>query len=291
MARPRKDSPPDLFTAIEMAVASDITPRNFSLVADRGLAPEPARGAAGGRGVARLWDSYGVSQVALMGAFHHYCRLELLLAAKLASVFEDDFSAPRGLFPSNFADYLQRPLNPNMPHAPWKKEEGDQDIRDDFWLHHYLRTRSTIYRRGRYMRGDVFMEIVNREYVFTALDPELKIKFVGGKDAEALGRIVGLARGSDSDAEVIPLTAEVDMNPADPKWQARVDEIEREFFAARENAVGIVRVNASLAIRNAFDAIHDHRIETGASFNWQSTGREPPRHRTGEDGWPIEEPP
>ena len=130
---------------------------------------------------------------------------------------------------------------------------------------------------------------INREYVFTALDPELKIKFVGGKDAEALGRIVGLDRGSD--AEVIPLGAEVDMNPADPKWQARVDEIEREFFAARENAIGIVRVNVSLAIRNAFDAIHDHRIETGASFNWQSTGREPPPHRTGEDGWPIEEPP
>ncbi len=288
MARPRKDSPPDRFTSADMALAGGTTPRNFSLLVDRGLAPEAVSG-GGGRGAARMWNSYGVSHIALVSALHGSCGLELLLAAKLAAAFEDDFSSVRGLFPSNLSDFLQRPYNPNFPHAPWQKEENEQDIRDDFWLHHYLRTRSKVYRRARYMRGDVFMEIVNRQFVFTALDPELRIKFVGGKDAEPLARIVGLDRGAD--AEVLSLADEVDLNHRDPKWQARFDEVEREFFSARENAIGVIRVNVSLAIRNAFDAIHDYRIESGASFNWQSTGQQPPTRRTGEDGWPTDDPP
>jgi hypothetical protein len=51
------------------------------------------------------------------------------------------------------------------------------------------------------------------------------------------------------------------MNPASA---ARYKMLQRDYLAARENAVARVRVNVSLAIRNAFDRVRDDRAKIAA---------------------------
>ena len=64
------------------------------------------------------------------GAFHSYCGLELLLAARLAHLFEEDFAAPRGRWPSNLDNYLQAPLialnHATRPKKLYKADRADR---------------------------------------------------------------------------------------------------------------------------------------------------------------------
>jgi hypothetical protein len=46
----------------------------------------------------------------------------------------------------------------------------------------------------------------------------------------------------------------------DPSTKQKLLALEKQYLAARENAVAIVRVNASLAIRDAFDRLQDGRL-------------------------------
>lgn len=286
MARPKKNLPPDRFTSTEMAVAAGISPRNLNLLIDRGLAPDPARGSDKGKGATRVWDSFGVSQCGLIGAFHNQCGMELLLAAKLAHALAEEFGAAYGYIYSGLDLYLQAPLNPRPGWFPWDDRDGDVRPTDDFWLHHYLRSRSTIYRPRTQVRGDFGIEIVDRQYVFVNGNRDFNLKYVGGHDAAPSFRIVSLERNSD--ANVVSLLDEVNMDIGKPEGAARLKQIEDEFQNARRNAVSFLAVNMSLAVRNAFDAVHDYREESGADLNWQaSSPRYPDAQPFGEDGWPI----
>jgi hypothetical protein len=98
---------------------------------------------------------------------------------------------------------------------------------------------------------------------------------------------VTLDRGAD--ARVRTLDEEGNLNWTDPAAREKYRKIETEFLEARSNAVTMLRVNVSLAIRNALDAIHEHRKHTGASLDWSTcTNRHEHYQEIGPDGWPIE---
>lgn len=280
MARPRKDTPPDLFTSTEMAVAAGITARSFGVLVEADLAPKAAN-TDYGKQSARLWNSFGLGEAAVIGAIHA-CGVELMMSAKIAALVIYEFSAVRGTLPSRFSDYLQRPLNPTPGHYPWADADStvEQHIEDDFWLHHLLRTKSDIYRSRTAMEGDLFVEIADRRYVFTDFSWSGKRRLpritpwgiTPAEQPDVLLEIEGWARGKDAVVKPIwEITGLFDGTQGSEE-ENRAKQIEYDWLKARQNAVGILSVNVSLAIRNAFDAIHDHRISTGASFDWAAPG-------------------
>lgn len=256
MARRSKDTPPNRFDTSDFAVGAGLTRRNISLLEEKGLLPTPTNDAE--RGGLRLWDTASLKRVALIGAFHR-AGVELLLAGRLVDAVAEELEARYGEFPSRLEGYLERPLNPTRGKMPWGDvpDEPGEDIRDDYWLHYRLVTLTSIYQRGKAMRFDWFVEVVDREFLFVGTQG-LQTLSMDGKAAEGepLYRIRGWARGAD--AMTIGLAAEAGYL-GDPEARERMARIEAEALAARENAVGILRINASLAIRTALDAVHDHR--------------------------------
>jgi hypothetical protein len=261
MGRPTKPSG-SLFTSRELALAANLSPRNMALVHDEGLAPTPAE-SGGGRGGHRLYNSAGLAHAALIGATH-LAGFELLVAARLSVAIAEDESHNHGKLLSNLATYLQRPFNPRPGFRPWGAE---LDIDDDFAVHGGLSDSIIDYRRGVALTGDMIIDIADHEYVLTEYARPRPLKVFSpvlkeGMPASPDYRIVG--RGSA--ATIVPIIDEVDsmdfsMNPASA---ARYKMLQRDYLAARENAVARVRVNVSLAIRNAFDRVRDDRAKIAA---------------------------
>lgn len=265
MARPGQ-SAAEVFTSREVAVAADLTPRNFALLVDQGLAPRPTSDGSGKAGH-RTYDSAGLAHAALIGALH-LAGFELLVSARLAAAFADDFGASHGRLPSNLNAYIRGELNPHKG-LPWGEMPNDLplDFEQDYWLHYLLRNRSTIYRRGIAIRGDCIIDIADHAFVLTHSQGLEKIKIFSPVSREGLPaspdyRIIG--RGPS--ARIVPIHEEVDSLDfqIDPTSAERIRQLEREYIDGRKNAVAVVQVNLSLAIRNAFDRLQDDREKKAA---------------------------
>ena len=159
MARPGR-SAAEVFTSREIAVAAGLPARNFALLVDQNLAPRPCGDGAGKAGH-RTYNAAGLGHAALIGALH-LAGFELLVSARLAAAFADDYGASYGKLPSNLNAYLYGELNPDKG-LPWGAMPNDLplDFEQDYWLHYLLRNRSTIYRRGIAIRGDCIIEIAD----------------------------------------------------------------------------------------------------------------------------------
>lgn len=287
MARPRKDNPADAFTSTEMAIGAGIPPRSFALLQERYLAPDPVNPFAA-KNATRLWNTNGLAQAALTGAFFNV-GFELFPSARLSGLIFDELSPRYGSIPSNLQTYWQdRNFKSDYPEFPWCPSDMFHDVRDDFWLHHYLMKLTKAYTPRRHMRGDLCIEIADRQYVFLNGLRDFNIRSLNGTEVEPSYRIRGLERGGD--AIILTIPDEVGLPYGHPDVSARYAEIEAEFLAARENAVGILTVNIALAIRNAFDAVHEHRLATGAQFDWSATIKPKPGRYDGcdADGWPLD---
>jgi hypothetical protein len=237
------------------------------LLSDKGLAPEPLDGGQGKAGH-RSYDGVGLAHAALIGALN-LAGFELLVAARLAAAFADDYRVIHGKLPSNLAVYIQAPLNPTPGRRPWTDLPDDLPIEIDhgYWLHHRLRNRSGLYQRGVALRGDFIIDIADHAFVLTEHLGFENIKVFspvsGGLPANPDYRIIG--RGSA--ARVVPVHGELDSLDfsIDPEAAEQLRRLERDYFNARENAVSRVRINLSLAIRNAFDRLQDNREGKAAS--------------------------
>lgn len=257
MGRPSKSSG-TTFTSRELALAAELTLRNFSLLHEEGLAP-PAAGNGGGRGGHRIYESPALAQAALIGALH-LAGFELLVAARLAEAFAEEAGHTHGRLFSNIESYIQAPHNPRPGYRPWTASPDDR-IGDDFWVHNRLIDSVVDYCRGVAMVGDFIIDIADHEFVLTE-HQGAKLKIFSpvstkGMEASPDYRITG--RGSS--AQIVPITDEVDSLDfsTDPVSAARYKALQEDYLAARENAVTRVRVNVSLAIRNAFDRVADDR--------------------------------
>jgi hypothetical protein len=267
MARPRKDSPPDLFTSTDLAVAAGLTPRNFSLLQDRGLIPDAEGG--DGRGASRAWRTEGLEILAVVGALHKG-GLELLPAGRLAKIIAEEFIGSYGALPANLTQYLRPPLNPLPGNLfPWHGKNVDpahvQKMEDAFWLHHLLCRETGIYQKRTALLGDVYIEIADRQYVYTRFGTggSLIHSYAGVeiRDAAPSYRILGWEKGSEAEARSIDAELKNFDFHRDAEARAQLRCIQEEFVSARRNAMSMLVINISLAIRNALDALQEHRAE------------------------------
>lgn len=258
MARPRHDRRPDDFTTTELAVAASLTGRQMHYLDDAGLLPLGAGTA--GMGGSRAHAEHKLTLAAMVGAAH-IAGLHLAVAAGVMAAVHDEFRTSKGKMFSNLGAFLFRPFHDKSGHLPWQKLDGDETVERDFWLHHYLRTRSTVYRPDTALPADAVIEIADREWVFTTnahtafgSNPSLGSAVIF--PPEPFGRIEGFANPEHARLitfadEVGPLVDEA----GQPRWQPMHDR----YMAARRNARGLLSINVSLAIRTGLDRLYDWR--------------------------------
>jgi hypothetical protein len=275
MARPRKNLPAYLFTATEVAVGAGISARAFGLLVERGLAPKLSAGAAGKAG-ARLYDEAALGRAAFIGAIT-FAGIEILPAARLGNALADELESNYGLLSANLEVWVSGELNPRPREMPWPDDlerTGPYPFSRDrqFWLHRLLRAAPN-YLPETATGGDWLVEIADRTYVFMGADTDvLTVDPLSRKKTDLLPefRLSGWERGADA-VRVISMMEDLPPYPdwfSTPDGRAASADVSEEYQARRRNAVARVRVNLSLAVRNAFDRVHDHRTATCATLNW-----------------------
>lgn len=298
MARPRTNRPADSFTSTESSVAAGLPARSHELLMRRGyegIVPDTAP-ASDPR--FNLWNTHGFKHWALIGSFVG-ANMPLVAAARLGREVNRELSARYYTLRSNLERYLEKDRNPKHPFHPFDKaKEGGLGCRlpsedEAFWLHHLLST-TDIYRRNEALAGDFCIEIADKQYVYITCIDALAATSPFGNEKSYLDpqwRIVGWERGND-EAYIRPITDELEKGywePGTDAWRAAA-AIEREFLDAHKNAVSIVRINISLAIRRAFDRLADYRADSKIPVDLTSTIRPPPGRYDGffPDGWPVD---
>ena len=182
---------------------------------------------------------------------------------RLAAAFADQFDLSYGKLPSNLGAYIHAPLNPQSGYRPWDDEPGEApiDTDQDYWLHERLRNRSGLYQPATALTGDFIIDIADHSFVTTENKGRETIKVFspvsGGLPASPDFRIVG--RGST--AQIVAVHEELDSLDvfSDARAADQLRRLERDYLDGRDNAVTRLRINLSLAIRNAFDRLQDQR--------------------------------
>ena len=168
----------------------------------------------------------------------------MLVAGKLAEKILWSFNQTDGEMPSGLS-MIARKLDSSARHFPQDTEPND------YWYHRNLVGKPDIYKAGEVYRSDAYIEIADREYVY--LTYRNGIPMVGAigsalPNTSYEGKIEGWARGSE------PLFHSLAELP-----QTEWDSANAEALTARTNAVGLLTINASLAIRNGLDRLAKHR--------------------------------
>lgn len=258
MGRPER-ADLELVTTSQIAKAAGITPRNFALLIDKGLAPEPARQAYGQSG-SRAYDGVALAHAALIGALN-LAGFELLVAARLAHAFAEEHLSIYGKLVSNLQTFVHPPYNVSG-RLPWADKAPGWDKTDrDFWLHRLLRS-SGAYAKSKALVGDFVVEIADNKWVMSTSYGLGQIKVFSPVSQSGLP--VGLdyrIEGRGSSTQILHLTDEYDASAvfSDPETKQKLKQIEQEFLAARENAVTLVRINVGLSIRDTFDRLYEMR--------------------------------
>jgi hypothetical protein len=158
VARPSTN--PGFFTSREVALGVELTPREFSLLLARGIAPEPVTYVPG-KGGHRLFCGHGLTHAAVIGAIRH-AGIELLVAAKLAGRLMRHYESVSGGDLANF---------PEIGQASSLYE-----------VHGRLLASEGLYQPRRSRAGDAMVEIKNGSVITTGwLDFEQQGFFIRGE--------------------------------------------------------------------------------------------------------------
>jgi hypothetical protein len=236
MANRRAHIPLDLFTNAELCAAAELSARNIQHLDACFLTPA----AIPRPGVARLWDIRALKRIIIIGALRA-AGIELLLAGRLCAAIADPFESRHGKLRANIDD-AWRLLKIDVPEG-WR-----DDADNDFWFHADL-VRHGLPHRNHAAGGDLLLEIADRRYAFAGAFgwPELH---------DPLFLIKEWERGET--ASIVPVLDLVG-EAGTPTAEANIKAWEREFASAYRDAVGLLRLNVSLAIRNGLDRIAGHR--------------------------------
>ncbi|MER2536842.1 MAG: hypothetical protein ABTQ31_16945 [Rhizobiaceae bacterium] len=225
MPRRPKD-PADEFSHSDLAIASGGTKRSVQMMADNGLLP--------GDGSIR-----DLKRICVIGAFVS-AGAPILVAGRVVEKLLWGLNQSDGEFPSRLVDFDAKLGDEAFPTG---------NPVSDYWRHRALLARPNLYRAGEAFKSDYRIEVADREHVFTAggiIQPEQR---------SYEGQIVGWERGSEvSFKSIFELRSPDQWNPQ-PDADA-FGEIDRALLA---NAVGVIAVNASLAIRKGLDRLASHR--------------------------------
>lgn len=226
----RPKNPADDFSHNDLAIASGMNKRVVQLVADNRLLP----GDHGNRDMKRI---------CAIGAFVS-AGASTLVAGRLVQKLLWSFNQNDGEMPSGLS-HMALGLDGSIRSIPPGVEPND------FWYHRDLFQRQDIYKPGASHRSDVHVEIADREHVYlaTRIGPSVFGALAADFPSTTYeGWIEGWGRGTE------------------PRFYslAELSEREREranarAVVARTNVVGLLTINASLAIRNGFDRLARHR--------------------------------
>jgi len=206
------------------------------------------------RGDDDVCDIRTLKRVAVIGAFRASV-VPLMAAAQVAEAMILEFGSDDGEAPSGLNNLWRKLPRGEISALPW---------RNDYGLHARLRRHPEIYTPGQAMDYDAVYEIAEREFVFlrqlkstgSVADP-----FATGGISESglsfVGRIEGWRRGGNP--LFIHFGEHVRLFHEDGKATAEAKALYQKMLTARENAVGVIVVNLSLAIRNGLDRLAEHR--------------------------------
>ena len=234
MARRRHEGPRDRFSTTEVAKGCGLSPRNIMYLCSKGLIPVAAGGE--GRGRHRQLDYEGLARVAVIVAFYN-AGVEIYLASRLVHEIGEETNFH---MLANLESFLSRPQSEVIS----TMHDDGLDPEHAFYLHETLRRRSDNYLPHAGMEYDRLIEIFDRVYVFLnyLLSGGNKDLLIASYQPSALYKIAGWKKGTDS----------VEIEHAPPH---RVGELPPGWSGVMGNFKGMIRVNVSLAIRDALDAI------------------------------------
>jgi hypothetical protein len=235
----RSQDPGDEFSFSDLAIGAAITKRQVQQLSDAGLLPKGS-------------DIKALKRTAVIGAFHT-AGAPLLMAGRLAEAILNEFNQYDGEVPSGLIN-----LDHKLPRETieWLCEQVDIN---DYWRHRAGLRHPDIYRRGEALRNDALISVVDRSLFFHGNRSGPIGSGVAGKTFEFVfgGWIEGWERGGI--AQVIPMSHRIKISSEDDGWELEIARLEREAQRVRENAIGTLIVNVSLAVRTALDRLAARR--------------------------------
>jgi hypothetical protein len=263
MALP-KSTPPDRFSVRLVAIAAGFQEddRRFHTARANGLGPTPVEHVAKRGGVV-LFDTAGLEEWALAGAFHRG-GLGLLASCRLARAIFGEIAPRSADGITNLGQLVRQDASLISSADRLMAEAGLQRGGVDrwFWVHRALRG-VTYYEPRKAISGDLVLEVLDGRRVALAMRHDRRLQFasVAGGPSSDFSPLLDIQWSGRGDLAVLDPFEGLDLDfEANPDGRGAAAEIEAEYAAARENAVAIVRLNVSLAIRNAFDLVHDFRV-------------------------------
>lgn len=245
MARP-KHQMPSLFTGGELATATAISARNIQFLRDKRLGPFARIDQAGG-----MYGEDTLAELAMISGCMK-AGYPLSLSASLVDAFLSE--------------------NPNHTSARFcsvDKFDHTVSLSGESWFH-----RHTLLRESHELTSphdeDGTLIIADREYVLTHSKGKPKIPMLANDGVDPygpqpLGRMLDLVRGADT--RFFPFAEEFVGWSKDSDGQQILSvatvQAEIAFQRAAKDAIALVTVNLSLAIRRAFDAVYVARKAKG----------------------------
>ena len=237
MLRDRHPCAPEQFSTSELAAGSGLSARNIMFLCSQELIPVVSGGF--GRGQHREFDYQGLARAALVSAFFD-AGIEIYSAAKLVSAIRK-----RETLGLDYLPNLHSYISDHPEQISNLAYEGKIDLTSPYYLHYWLRANSNKYEIHTARVYDQLMEIYDRQFVFSGnLVPG------DGPGELALGglptarfRIVGWKRGQGG--------VEIERVPPGKS----LEELPQGWRSAPHNFRGMVRINASIAIRDALDQV------------------------------------
>jgi hypothetical protein len=246
---------PVLFSAAELELGAGLPHRASEFLKREGLMPRPEREAV--RGGRPLWNAEALARLSVIGAIFS-ASPSLSLAGRLGNAVIAEFVSLRGRLPSNLQHY--REIYQFLTNED-RNEKGDIV---ELFLHKRLRDHPEIYLPSKARDDDFRIFIVDRRYVFSGSTRNIPFAspFGNGQMPLSLDFVIdGWGRGGGADSITIKGLEDVLpdgwMNEGHEQDIAKA--IEARAIDAWRNSISIIGINASLAIRNAYDRIFDRR--------------------------------
>ena len=243
MARPKHHNPYD-FVMSELVEATAFTARNIQLLRDgrRGPFEDEAVKIKAAQGV---YDEDTVAHMAMIAGVHG-AGLSLYASASIVGMFLDEHSAhPPARFSFLDGSYS---FGHGVQHGEWFHVACD------------LRSMPEAgYMRGEPNDGDGVIYVADRQYVLEGKrNPRIRSTVPDGIDPKLPHPLCRIDDITKADTDVVFVTEEFEAGP-DEDFR-RAYEV---YHSALRRSVGLLTVNLSLAIRNAFDRIQDRREAKG----------------------------
>lgn len=227
MAYVSRNTPEDRFTSTDLAIASGLSARNVLSIQAAELLPPAISGP--GPASAKLYDIAALNQASLVGALY-VGGMELFPAARLGAVVAEVMRERLGGINGNI----------DAIWAIWGKPEVKDNV-NEYWFHKELYSEG-LCPSNNWQAGDFFFELVNRSFVFLGIAGEMEL-------------YCSLSTTGQRGDPFVPVPIYLHED---------IQELELRAEEERANALAVLKVNVSLAVRLGLDRLQDSRLERAA---------------------------